>query len=85
MHSVSAHHSPHLVFFPFCSKYLCNDVISLFSFGFFPLVDLERDKLTHSLYCTETRQPVCINHHTKCSVVVGHQSAPLLEKFTKAL
>lgn len=52
---------------------------------FFPLVYLERDKMTHSLYCTETRQPVCTNHHTKCSVLVGRQSAPLLEKFTKDL
>lgn len=26
---------------------------------FSPLVYLERDKLTYSLYCTETRQPVC--------------------------
>lgn len=83
-HSVSVRH---LVFLPFCSKYLCNDVFSLFS-SFFPplayLVILQGDKLTHSRFCTELRRPVCVlTAHTKRSVVFDRQSAPLLEKFTK--
>lgn len=71
----------------------------MLSFPPFPLFFLvylvikKRDKLTRTLYCTETRI-ACVhtNFHTKCSsckdwqlnIEVDSQSAPLLEKFTNS-
>lgn len=57
-----------------CSSLFVQSTCAMMSFSCCPLflslgiLILQRDKLTHSLYCTETTC-VCTNCHTKCSIV----------------
>lgn len=84
-HSVSVHH---LVFFPFCSAYLCNGVISLFSsfflIGIFGhLAKGQVDTFTVLHWDKTTR--VCTNCHTKCSIVLAVSLRLYLKSLQKAL
>lgn len=79
--------SPSLSVLPF---FLVTSTCAMMPFPYSPLftplaylVILQRDKLTHSLYCTETR--VCPNCHTKCSIVLAVSLRLYLKSLQKAL